>query len=103
MSNEPQWAFIEIADMTDSPDPLLPGYHDQEDEAGNLTPWTWQAWCDQPTKAATLRGGKIYIGAATFAQRSQRLTQVEHDALTQWGIVLIHQDDLPPAPVVESL
>ena len=52
--SKPHWAFIEIANMTDNPDPLLPGYRDQEDEEGNLTPWTWQAWCDQPTKGGNI-------------------------------------------------
>ena len=93
--NRSTWAFVEIADMNDNPNPLLPGYADRVSEGEDPIPWTWQAWCDQPHKAATIRGGKTYIGAATFALRSQRLTQDEHDALTQAGVTLIHQDDLP--------
>ena len=94
--NRTTWAFVEIADMQDNPNPLLPGYADRvssEDE--DTTPWTWKDWDAQPHKSVTRRGGRIYIGAATFALRSQRLTQDEHDALTQAGVTLIHQDDLP--------
>lgn len=92
--NRTTWAFVEIADMQDNPNPLLPGYADRSN-GEDSTPWTWKAWCDQPHKAATIRGGRIFIGAATFALRSQRLTQDEHDFLKSEGITLIHQGDLP--------
>jgi hypothetical protein len=92
MIKNPNWAFIEIADMQDAPNPILPGYSDKEDG----TPWTWQEWCDKPTKAATTRGGKIFIGAATFALRSQRLTAAEKTKLIKAGVVLIHPESLPP-------
>lgn len=96
MHNKEHWAFVEIADMNDTPNPLLPGYADKSNGEGEApTPWTWQAWCDQPHKAATARGGRIFIGAATFALRSQRLTHDEYGALKQAGVVLISQDDLP--------
>jgi len=92
----PNWAFIEIANKQDKPNPILPGYTDRSNgEDEDATPWTWQEWCDQPHKAATVRGGRTFIGAATFALRSQRLTQDEHDTLAQAGVVLISQGDLP--------
>ncbi len=94
-------AFIEI-DMKANPNPLLPGYtHRAGDEGEDPTPWTWQAWCDQPTKSATLRAGKTYIGAGTFANRSLCLTDDEHTALTEAGVTLIHPDSLPPEEAVE--
>ena len=94
-------AFIEI-DMTANPNPLLPGYTDKAgEEEGETIPWTWQEWCDQPTKSATLRAGKTYIGAGTFANRSLCLTDDEHASLTAAGVVLIHPDSLPPEEAVE--
>ena len=90
-------AFIEI-DMKANPNPLLPGYTDKAgEEEGETTPWTWQAWVDQPHKAATVRdGGKTYIGAGTFSARSLCLTEDEHTALTEAGVTLIHPNSLPP-------
>ena len=86
-----KFAFIEILDMDASPNPILPNYSDREEGQ----PWTWREWCDQPTKAATTRGGKLYIGAGTFAAKSLCLTLDEYDTLTAAGVVLIHPDDLP--------
>jgi len=86
--------------MTDEPNPLLPGYtHRAGDDGEDSIPWTWKAWCDQPTKAATLRAGKTYIGAGTFANRSLCLTDDEHAGLAAAGVVLIHPASLPEEAV----
>jgi hypothetical protein len=96
--NRENWAFIEITDGQDNPNPLLPGYTDKPamEDGGESQPWTWMEWCAQPHKAETVRNGKVYIGAATFADRSLALTPSEHASLTAAGVTLIHPDDLPP-------
>lgn len=85
-------AMLEI-NLADAVPTSLPGYYAKGDE----TDWTWQEWVDQPTIAATVRDGRHFIGAATFAQRSAQLTATEHLALTAAGLTLIHPDDLPAA------
>ena len=95
--NNMKCAFIEILDMDANPNPLLPNYSDKEEGQ----PWTWREWCDQPTKAATTRDNRLFIGAGTFAAKSLCLTLEEYDTLTAAGVVLIHPDSLPPEEAVE--